>query len=195
MRKITFLWFFHLCWNDDKKWTLLTTIFIPLVPIAIICEIHRFLNSRTISHLSLVMCLALTAWINEIILKPALAIPPLDDSCFAGCYAPSTFVALGFAALTVYLLRFAFSGPREILGAICWGVFAILEFVAHPFSNYLSWTNDAISIVPGVVIGVFWASLVEFKFFSVFLYELCQKFKIENDINREGYQREDLIAS
>lgn len=195
MRKITFLWFFHLCWNNEKKWTLLTTIFIPLVPMGIICEIHRFLNSKTISHLSLVLCLATTAWINEIILKPALAIPPLDDSCFAGCYAPSTFVALGFSALTIYVSRFIFSGPREILGTVCWAVISILEFVAQPFSNYLTWTHDAISIIPGIVVGILWACLIEYKFFASFLFELCQKFKIENDINRLGYQREDLIAS
>ena len=195
MIKITYLWFFHLCWNDDKKWTLLTTLFIPLVPMAIVCEIHRFLNSKAISSLSLVLCLALTAWINEFILKPALAIPPLDDSCFSGCYAPSTFVALGFASLTIYILRFIFSGPKQIIGAILWAVVAVLEFIAQPFSNYLTWGNNAISIIPGIVVGALWASLLEFKFFTQTLFEICQKFKLENDINTEGYRREDLIAS
>lgn len=190
MRTITFLWFWHLCWNNDKKWTLLTTIMIPLLPMGMVLTFHRLLNSKQLSHLSVLLCMALTAWINEIILKPALAIPPLDDSCFAGCTAPSTFVALSFSTFIIYLYRLIFSDPKELVSAIGWGVVAILEFIAHPFSNYLTWANDAISIIPGVVIGILWCVILENKYFDQTLFRICKLFKLDNDITNEGYEKD-----
>ncbi|OHT08216.1 hypothetical protein TRFO_23287 [Tritrichomonas foetus] len=192
MRTITFLWFWKICWNNDKPWTLVFSLMIPLVPMGIICEINRFLNTKKISYLSLLLCLALTAWVNEIILKPILAVPPLDDSCFSGCYAPSTLVAMGFASVTLYIARMLFYAPKDRFSLTGWAIAAICSFVAHPFINYLTWLYDGISIIPGVIIGILWAIFCEGKGFPVTMYKIGRMLKLENDLNGINLKEENL---
>ena len=195
MRTITFLWFWHICWDDERKWTIIFALMIPMIPLAIMSEINRFLNTKKLGYASVLLCAALTAWINEIILKPALGVAPQDNFCFAGCYAPSTYVAIGTAIVVIYVSRMIMYDPKDPLAIVAWSVATVCSFVAHPFLNYLSWTYDAISLVPGIVIGLVWVIICETKLFHKTLYYVGRIFKLENDITGENLKEENLVPS
>jgi hypothetical protein len=196
MRTIAFIWFSSICWDDERAWTVLFSIMIPIVPIFVLAEILRLAGSWKLSSLSVLQCISVTAFLNEVIFKPAIGAPPPPNTCDAGCNAPSTSTAMALAAAIVYSNRFFRTVPKDLLALSCWGVVFVLHFVAKPILNYLTWGNNAISLVPGAFVGCLWALLVEGVFFEQTLLQISGIAKFDNDITGENFQQEqDLLPS
>ena len=195
MRTITFFWFWSACWDEERAWTLVFAFMVPLAGLVVAAEVLRFLGFFKISSVSLLACLAVTAYVNEIILKPAIGALPLENSCDDGFSAPSTAAAISLAAVIVYIAR-AIGKPKDFAFLIAWIVAFVLTFVSGPMMSYLTWGNQAVSLVPGAVIGVLWVLIVERWFFERTLLPIGTALKVENDITGDTFQPErDLLTS
>jgi hypothetical protein len=196
MRTITFIWFWSICWDNERAWTALFSLMISLVPILVAAELLRLAGSWKLSSVSVLQCMSVTAFINEIILKPAIGAAPLDDACSADVHAPSTSTAMALAALLVYGGRALLGSPKDALMLIAWAVALALTFIAKPILYYLSWGLSAASLLPGIAVGLFWILGIERKLFEQTLLQIAQIGKFENDITGENFQEErDLLPS
>jgi hypothetical protein len=194
MRDLTFIWFWHICWDENNAWTLLFAFFLPLVPILVLSELLRFAGSLKLSHLSVLECMSVTAFICEFILKPSIDAIPDPEACDASAQVPCTAAAISLAATIVYAVRYVSSGPKDLLTLILWGVTFILTYIARPMLHYLSHGHQAISWIPGIVMGVFWSWVIEKKAFEATLLAAGNVLKLENDISGENFQKEqDLL--
>jgi hypothetical protein len=196
MRTIAFFWFSRICWDDERGWTALFSLMVPLVPMLFIAELLRLAGSWRLSSLSILQCLSATAFVNEIIFKPAIGAAPLPNACDPGCNAPSTSTAMALAAAIVYGNRFFRAMPKDALAGAAWATAFVLHFIAKPILLYLSWGLSAVSLVPGALIGAIWAFLIEGRFFEQSLLLIAGISKLENDITGENFQTEqDLLPT
>lgn len=195
MRTISFFWFWSVCWDEERAWTLIFALMVPVTAIVVLAEVLRCLGFFKISSLSLLGCIATTGYLNEIIIKTAIGARPLENSCDDGFSAPSTAAAIACAAFVLYIVR-ALTKPRDFLFLIAWAVAFVLSFVSGPMLSYVTWGYQAVCLVPGVVVGLVWAFLFEKRFFSQIFMPLGIALKAENDITDETFQPErNLLAS
>lgn len=181
-------------WDDERKWTLILSFLIPLVAIGLVSELLYFLMNHKLSNLSVLLCASFTGFINEYILKPACDQLPYKTSTELRLAAPASSIAIPVAITIIYLIRLIKKVQPNLLALISWAVIAVLTFIARPLLYYLSWTYAAISLVPGVVIGIFWGSLLELKYIENTLSDVSGILGIENDLVSGGYQKEqDLL--
>jgi hypothetical protein len=166
---------------------------IPVVPVFVLGELLRFIGSWKLSSLSVLQCLSLAAFLNEVIFKPAIDAPPPRNSCDSDCNAPSTSMAMALAVVIVYVNRYFRTAPKDLLADVCWGFAFLLHFIAKPIVDYLTWGNNAISLVPGLAGGCLWALLIEGKYFEQTLLQISRIVKLENDITGENFQQEQDI--
>jgi hypothetical protein len=196
MRTIAFIWFWNLCWDDERGWTALFSLMIPIVPLFVLAELLRFIGSWKLSSLSILQCLSVTSFLNEVIFKPAIGAPPPQNSCDSGCNAPSTSAAMALAVAIVYGNRYVRTAPKDLFALICWIVAFVLHFIAKPILDYLTWGNNAISLVPGLIVGCLWVLLIEGKYFEQTLLQISGIVKLENDVTGENFQQEqDLLPT
>jgi hypothetical protein len=79
---------------------------------------------------------------------------------------------------------------------VLWSISFGLHFIAKPILYYLTWSHNAINLVPGVFIGGIWALLIEGLFFEHTFLQIASVLKLENDITGESFQQEqDLLPS
>jgi hypothetical protein len=79
---------------------------------------------------------------------------------------------------------------------VAWASAFVLTFIAKPILNYLSWGLDAVSLVPGAIVGLFWIFGIEGRLFEQTLLQIAQIGKFENDITGENFQQErDLLPT
>jgi hypothetical protein len=196
MRTIAFFWFSHICWDDERGWTALFSLMIPLVPMFFLAELFRLAGCWKLSSVSILQCMSVTAFLNEVIFKPAIGAAPLSNSCNSGCNAPSTSTAMALAAAIVYVNRSVRAMPKDLIALIAWTIAFVFHFIAKPILNYLSWGLNAVSLVPGALIGALWVFAIEGRFFEQTLLQIAGISKLENDITGENFQTEqDLLPS
>jgi hypothetical protein len=194
MRTIAFIWFWKVCWDDDRPWTFIFSMTIPFIAIGVICEIFLLGITRKLSFLSAIQCLSVTAFINEFILKPSVNALPLDNAGNGNQNAPTTGVAMALAGAVLHACRYFTSGPKDLYPIIGWSLVFVFTFLAYPLLYYLSWAHEAISLVPGIIVGLFWAFVMERTFFEPTILMVGNMLKLENDITGEAFQHEqDLL--
>ena len=162
MRSISYLWFWHVCWDDTREWTILFSIMLPLTWYFFIIEICKLINDKKATSLSVLLATLVTTFVNEIILKPISYDGPYEDSCDETPVVPCTAISIAFTALTIYVLRAIF-GSKDFPMIISWGVTSVLELLAFPILKYMAWGFSFVSIIPGIVIGAVWWFLFEYK--------------------------------
>ena len=194
MRKVKYLWFWNSCFDDERKWTIIFSIVIPLVPMGIMSQILRFLTTKKLTLFSNILMIAFISFINEFLIKVPVGIDTLDKSCYIGFYAPSTFIAISFAMFIVSVSRYITKITRNVSQIIVWGALTILTFVARPILYYLTWKMAGISLIPGLVGSLFWIFFVEKAGFDMFLLPLTISLSLRNDINGSAKKEQNLLS-
>jgi hypothetical protein len=182
MRTISFLLFWTICWDENREWTAILSLAIPIIPLLILAELLRLAESRRLSSLSLLQSIAVTAWANEFIVKPIVNSGPLTESCDLDAAAPSTFGSIAAAVTFIHAKRLFTLRRRSLVPLISWfGAFVVLS-LAHPVIGYLSWNHTFSSLAPGLLVGGFWAFVIEGCAFWGTLMPLAKWLGLENDI-------------
>ena len=193
MRSISYLWFWNVCWDDNRQWTILFSIMIPITWYFFVIEICRLLNNKKATSFSLLCSFLVTIFINEIILKPISYTGPYEDSCDITPVVPCTAISIAVTATTIYLLRF-FLGTKDLPLLISWGVTTILELLAFPILKYMAWGFSFVSLIPGIFVGALWWYLFEHRRTIDAIEAFFTDIGIENDLNL-GRSPQDLLPN
>lgn len=194
MRKVKYLWFWDSCFDDERKWTILFSLMIPLVPMCILSQILRLFTSRKLTVFSGLLMTAFVAFVNEFIIKTAVGIVPLEKSCYIGFYTPSTFIAISFAMLILSAARYFGRITSGISQVAMWGALTVLTFLARPILFYLTWGMAAVSLIPGLVGGLIWVLYVEKSGLDTILSPFVVSLSLRNDISGGAKKEQNLLS-
>jgi len=188
MRQITFLWFWDVCWDNTRAWTIIFSIFVPIVAIFVCIEIFEFLNNKKVSSFSTLSAVFATLIICECILKPIFDIGPFEDSCTFMPSNPSSTISIASTMTSIYALRLL-NDKQFIHKLFLWGISLALAMISFPILHYFSWINGVLSIVPGALIGILWTLVFEKNLRGKLGESLSSNLSLSNDFSQIIHQQ------
>lgn len=180
MRILTFLWFWHVAWDDEKPFSMILTFLLPVVPILLALELLLLVFNKQLSKCSLLMMCSFTTWLNESFLKTLFGAINPKKSNEVQFDTPSTLSLISFSILTLYSCR-AFKGKKDLISIILWGAGSFFIFISMPVLGYLSWAF-AFTFLIGIGIGFLWWTIVEVHYFCKFLLTVQETFHLVDDV-------------
>ena len=154
----TNFWFFHVCYNEEMPWTMIFSYLLALVPIVLLIHLIELFENKKYSNLSLILCCCASIILNELVFKPSLNIPPLQDSCTDSVSAPSSSIAAISSAATLSFARI-FLGPKNAKQTAVLSITLFLEFISRLVLNYLTFGYAVLSLVPGIICSIAFVAL------------------------------------
>ncbi|EAX89558.1 hypothetical protein TVAG_478150 [Trichomonas vaginalis G3] len=192
MRALNFLWFWTVCWNDEKQWTFLFSLMIPLAGFFFTMELARLLMDKKVSGFNTVLLMLITVFINETLLKPISYKAVMSDSCEDGLLVPATAISVSICGALIHLLRFVFT-IKDLPFLLGWLITLILEMIAYPVLKYVTTGYMFVSLVPGIIITILFWYLAEFRPQGNTALSLYQVLHLKNDIQPGNERAQDLL--